>query len=101
MEWQQLLTGALSIFGILGGGYGYFVKSRGDSIIKYQAIEIQNRDGRINFLEKEIAAITAERDSLKEQVVVLTNLAQGSPQLVKLTTEIKNLVKVVQNIVGK
>lgn len=81
------------IVGIAGGATGYFKSSRGDKIITYQAREIELRDGSIARLEKDNAALGAERDRLKEENATLKQLAQGSPQLVKLTSEIKSLVQ--------
>lgn len=82
----------LGLVGLAGGAAGYFSKSRGESIIAYQAREIELRDGSISRLEKSEAALTAKVDSQAEQIQTLTGLAQGSPQLVELTKEIKGLV---------
>lgn len=80
------------IIGFTGGAVGYFGKGRGDAIIKGQAELIDVRDRQLADKNSEIAALTAERDSLKEQNSTLKDLAQGSPQLVELTKQIKNLI---------
>lgn len=93
---MDLLAIAGSIFGVVGiagGAVGYFAKAKGDSIIAYQAREIELRDGSIARLEKDNAALSAKCDSQAEQIETLKGLAQGSPQLVKLTNEIKGLVQ--------
>jgi hypothetical protein len=97
---MQLLAIAgtiLGLVGLAGGVVGYFAKSRGDSIIEYQAREISLRDGTIARLEKDNAALVAKSNSQAEQIITLTGLAQGSPQLLKLTDEIKNLVREFRN----
>ena len=91
----------LGIVGLAAGCVGYFKKSTGDSIIAYQAREIELRDGSIARLEKSEAALTAERDRLKEENATLKELAQGSPQLVKLTNEIAALVKYLKKETAK
>lgn len=90
-----LLAYALGIIGTVGGAVGYFGKSRGDTIIKYQANEIQLRDGSIARLEKDKAALLAENTLLKDQNKKLSDLAQGSPQLKTLTNAIETLTKTV------
>lgn len=87
-----LFTTIIGVTGLIGGAVGYFAKGRGDSIIAYQAKELELRDGTIARLEKDNAALTATNQAKAEQIEVLTSLAQGSPQLVKLTDEIKKLV---------
>ncbi len=91
----SILATAIGIIGLAGGAVGYFAKSRGDSIIKYQADEIELRDGTIARLKEELAATQRERDTLKEQNTTLAGLAQGSPQLTELAKQIKRLVEVV------
>lgn len=87
-----LFTTIVGVTGLIGGAVGYFAKGRGDSIIAYQAKEIELRDGTIARLEKDNSALAATCEAQKEQIAVLTGLAQGSPQLVKLTDEIKKLI---------
>jgi len=93
MEWLPILGFAFGIIGFAGGAVGYFAKGRGDSIISYQATELKLRDETIVRQKTEIASLTTERDSLKNENVRLVGLAQGSPQLIKLTNEISRLVK--------
>ena len=95
MDAISIFATLLGVVGLAGGAVGYYGKSRGDTIIKYQAEEITLRDGRVTYLEKELEATVRERDSLKEQNVTLTSLAQGSPQLTALTQQITELIKVV------
>lgn len=81
----------LGIVGLAGGAAGYFGKARGDAIIKYQAEEIELRDGTIARLEKDNARTTAERDRLLQENETLRGLAQGSPKLDKLVKEVAKL----------
>lgn len=84
-----------TIFGLIalaGGAAGYFKASRGDSIIKYQATELALRDETNKRLELDNATLRAKCDSQAEQIEILKGLAQGSPQLVELTKQIKKLV---------
>jgi hypothetical protein len=90
-----------TIVGVVIGGGGlvaFFGKSRGDSIIKYQAEEIQLRDSTIARLKEDNAALTSENTVLKAQITRYERLAQGSPQLVKMTAEIKALVEAVTKL---
>jgi len=91
-----ILTVALPALAIAGAAAGYFKANRGDSIIKYQADEIQLRDGTIARLEKEKAALQSENDVLREQNKKLGELAQGSPQLKTLSKAVESLTKTVQ-----
>lgn len=93
MELLTIAGTVLGLTGLAGGAVGYFAKAKGDSIIAYQAREIELRDGSIARLEKDNAALVAKCDSQAEQIETLKGLAQGSPQLVKLTNEIKGLVQ--------
>ena len=88
---------AVGVIGGLGGAVGYFAKGRGDTIIKYQTNEITLRDGTITRLEKEKSALSAENKLLKDQNAKLSDLAQGNPQLIKLTSAIEALTLTVQN----
>lgn len=93
MDVLTIAGSVLGFVGLAGGAVGYFAKAKGDSIIAYQAREIELRDGTIARMEKDNAALTAKCDSQAEQIQTLKGLAQGSPQLVKLTNEIKGLVQ--------
>lgn len=100
-----------TIFGLVslaGGIAGYFKASRGDSIIKYQAIEIDALRRKIGDQDKEKLEIEAEKKTLetacatKDETITelqkhnkyLQKLGQGSPQLKKLTIAIENQTKV-------
>lgn len=98
MNVLYLFSIAVGVVGGLGGVVGYFAKGRGDSIIAYQSNELSLRDGTIARQKEELAAVTAERDTLKRQNTDLIGLVQGSPELVKLTEQIKVLA---QKIVGQ
>lgn len=104
----SLLAIILGVVGLAGGAVGYFAKGRGDSIIAYQSNEIQLRDGTIARLEKEktelvtnCAAKEEAMKQLKQHNEYLQKLAQGSPQLKKLTTAIENQTKVIAQTLGK
>ena len=97
-----LLATIFGVVGLLGGAAGYFKASRGDSIIKYQTIEINNLRTKVGDQEKELAkcneAVVA-RDTtiaeLQKHNAYLQKLGQGSPQLKKLTAAIENQTKVI------
>ncbi len=84
----SIATTVLGLVGLSGGAAGYFAKSRGDSIIAYQAKELELADRENKRLENANAALTAKSNSQAEQIETLTGLAQGSPQLAKLTDAI-------------
>ena len=86
-----LLAGAVGLIGIVGGLVGFFAKGRSDAIIKAQAELIDVRDKQISDLRESNAALNSKVEILTQQNSTLTSLAQGSPQLVLLTKEIKNL----------
>lgn len=96
MEILSLFAVAFGIIGFAGGAVGYFAKGRGDSIIQYQSKQNELLKDDNARLEKALAAETAKRESAEAENVRLVSLAQGSPQLVKLTNEIKNLVKEIR-----
>lgn len=99
---MDVLSIATTIFGIVGfagGAVGYFAKGRGDSIIAYQAKELELRNETTTRLEKENAALRAERDSLLTQSETLTKLAQGSPQLESVATQLSKLSKLIEKVV--
>lgn len=101
MDTISILATVLGIAGIAGGASGYFAKSRGETIISLQGKEIEYWKDRATQLEKDNAAITANRDALKQENQRLVRLAQGSPQLAKLAKEIKDLVIFLENGRGK
>lgn len=100
---MDVLSLSATIFGIValaGGAAGYFKASRGDSIIKYQATEIDLRDGKITNLEKDLAAIRQSCDAKDQTIEKLENharelkqLAQGSPMLKKIDAKIDKIMK--------
>lgn len=92
MDVLPILTTIFGIVGAAGGAVGYFAKGRGDSIIAYQAKEIELLKNDSARLEKSNTALTTERDSLLRENETLKGLAQGSPQLSSLTQQIKELV---------
>lgn len=105
MEWLNngigLFATIFGLVGLLGGAAGYFKASRGDSIIKYQTIEINNLRTKVSDQEKEIAKCNdanSSKDAVieeqKNHISYLQKLAQGSPQLKKLTAAIENQTKI-------
>lgn len=80
---------------------GYLKASRGDTIIKYQTVEIELRDRKIAVLEKDNASVTAERERLLQENAYLKDLAQGSPELRKLTAAIENQTRVIGRMLDK
>ena len=101
-----LLATIFGFIALFGGAAGYFKASRGDSIIKYQTIEIDNLRTKIADYEKEVAKLTTENAAkdtaitqLKEHVGYLQKLGQGSPQLKKLTVAIANQTKLINQLI--
>ena len=92
MEIVPLFAVAFGIIGFAGGAVGYFAKGRGDSIIQYQSKQNELLKDDNARLEKSLAAEVARREALESENTRLVGLAQGSPQLIKLTNEIKALV---------
>lgn len=104
----QLLTVLLGIAGMAGGAAGYFAKSRGDTIISLQGKEIEYWKDKATQLEKDFAAVQAERNSVKQLNVSLMDEARGNPQLAKLSKEVKilsdtqqDLSRYIRNLNGK
>lgn len=91
----SFIATGVTLVAVLGGLSAYFGKSRGDAIISYQATENGLLKGTIARLEKDGAAKDARITALEEQNATLKELAQGSPQLAKLTEQIKALVDIV------
>lgn len=110
-----LLATIFGIVGLAGGAAGYFKSSRGDSIIKYQAIEIEGLRRTKADLEKEVvtkdaavktaeAACIAKDEAIVEQgkqIKFLQKMGQGSPQLKKLTIAIENQTKLISEMIRK
>lgn len=110
-----LIASVFGVLALIGGGAGYFKASRGDSIIKYQALENDSLRRRIGDVEKEALAKDAEKKTLeasciakddtitelKKNISYLQKLGQGSPQLKKLTAAIENQTKVFTEYMKK
>lgn len=110
-----LLATIFGVVGLAGGAAGYFKASRGDSIIKYQTIEIDGLRRTKTDLEKEVvtkeaaiktieASCVAKDETiteLKRNNSYLQKLGQGSPQLKKLTTAVENQTKLITQILKK
>lgn len=116
MEWLNnglsLFTTIAAVVGILGGAAGYFKASRGDSIIKYQTIEIDGLRRKVGDLEKEKIELEADKKTIEasciakdetiakqtDQIKFLQKMGQGSPQLKKLTTATENNTKTIDSL---
>jgi hypothetical protein len=103
-----LLATVFGVVALAGGAAGYFKASRGDSIIKYQATEIQLRDDKVNGLEKDLVkaneASTAKDATirqLEDHNKYLQKMGQGSPQLKRLTTVIENNTKLLNEFISQ
>lgn len=115
MEW---LNNGFSLFatiaggvGILGGAAGYFKAARGDSIIKYQTVEIAALRRTADDHEKEKVKFEAEKKALEtscttkdetitelqKNIKYLQKLGQGSPQLKKLAAVQEKLIASIDN----
>ncbi len=102
MDALSLLATIFGLVSLAGGAAGYFKASRGDSIIKYQATELQLRDGRISILEKDVSRLTGESvtkdetiKELKTHNGYLQKISQGTPQLTKLTEAIESQTRLL------
>jgi len=116
MEWINsgfgLLATVFGVVGLAGGAAGYFKASRGDSIIKYQAIEIEalrrkisDQDIEKTELESDKKAIEAKcatkDETIKKQeehIKYLQKLGQGSPELKKMNANLANNTKTVESL---
>ena len=103
-----LLATILGVVGLAGGAAGYFKASRGDSIIKYQAIEIDGLRRKISDMEKEKSAADATAlakdetiQKQNDQIQFLQKMKQGSPELKKLAAAIENNTKILTEFIGK
>lgn len=92
----QLALVIAGIGGTLGGFAGYFAKARAEAVIALLTKENDVLKDANTRLEKEAAAKDAVNAQQKQQIDTLTGLAQGSPQLIKLTGEIKSLVAYIK-----
>lgn len=99
MDVLSITTTIFGIVGFAGGAVGYFAKGRGDSIIAYQAKELEIIKNTASRLETENSALAAERDSLLEQNKTLTKLAQGSPQLKGVASQLSKLSNLIEKVV--
>lgn len=95
MNVTSLLTTAFAVVAIFGGAAAYFGKSRGDSIIQYQADELGINKDTIARLQADNQTLHTQVTTLQSQIVTLTSIAQGSPQIASLKKEIRRLVKEV------
>lgn len=95
MNVAQVFTTAIGVIALFGGAAAYFGKSRGDSIIQYQADELEINKTTIARLQAENLALHTQVETLQAQIVTLTSIAQGSPQIANLKKEIRRLVKEV------
>ncbi len=100
-EYLSLLAVAFGIIGFAGGAVGYFAKGRADAIIKAQAELIDTRDKQIADRDARLAASESKVTLLTEQNKTLTGLAQGSPQLLAMTKEIKALPREITKLILK
>jgi hypothetical protein len=111
MDFGNALGIFAAIFGFIalaGGAAGYFKAARGDSIIKYQATEIDLRNQRIADNETALAKVTESCNAKDETIAelrkhnaYLQKLGQGSPQLKKLTSAIENQTKLMNEFIKK
>lgn len=118
MEWLSnggtvlsVVGGLVGLVGLVGGAAGYFKASRGDSIIKYQTIEIDALRRTAGDHEKEKIAWEADKKALEtkclakdeivadqaKQIKFLQKMGQGSPQLKKLAAVQEKLVTSIDN----
>lgn len=106
-----LVAAIAGVVVIFGGAAGYFKASRGESIIKYQNIEIEALRRAAGDHEKEKVTWKATEKTLEakalakdetiteqaKQIKFLQKMGQGSPQLKKLATVQEKLVESINN----
>lgn len=95
MDVLSIFATAFGLLGFAGGAVGYFAKGRGDAVIDYQAKQLELYKDDNSRLEKALTSATTERDSLLRERQTLKELAQGSPQLEKLTRAIDNQTRIL------
>lgn len=91
MDGLQLALIILGIGGTIGGFAGYFAKGRADALIALLTKENDVLKDANTRLEKEAAGKDAKLLQLEAENKRLWGKAQGSDQLAKLATEIRNL----------
>lgn len=101
MDVLSVLAVLFGLAGGAGGAVGYYAKGRAEAVIALSAKENDLLKDANARLEKENAAAIAEGNRLKEENATLTKLAQGSPKIAALTTEIRELVRYLKNGNGK
>lgn len=87
----DLIAYALGIIGVVGGAVGYFAKGRSEAVIALQSKENSLLKDDNARLEKEVTERDARIAQLEAENKRVWEKAQGSDQLIALTTEIKNI----------
>lgn len=87
----DLIAYALGVIGIVGGAVGYFAKGRSEAVIALQSKENSLLKDDNARLEKAVAERDARIAQLETENKRVWDKAQGSDQLVALTTEIRNI----------
>lgn len=97
MEWLTVLGYIVGGTGSAAGLSAYFGKKRGDEIIKYQAKDNATLKDYNSTLEASNARLEVESANWKQQAETFRSHAQGIPELIKLTRNVAELIKVVSD----
>lgn len=96
---DNVLSLALTIFGIAGfagGAVGYFAKGKAEAVIELSAKENSLLKNDNTRLEKALAEATAKNTQLDAENKRVWDKAQGSDQLISLTSAVKDLVEYIK-----
>lgn len=96
---NNVLSLALSIFGVAGfagGAVGYFAKGKSEAVIALSAKENRLLKDDNTRLEKALAQSIAKNTQLEAENKRVWDKAQGSAQLVSLTSAVKDLVEYIK-----
>lgn len=95
MDGLHIFETAFGVIGIAGYAVGYFGKGRAEAISKAKDELLAVQDREIANYKSELESVKRENGNLKAQNSGLLHAAQGAPQLVKLTEEIRRLADIV------
>lgn len=96
MDVISILATIVGLAGAAGGAAGFYKSARGKAVIELLTTENDALSKSNARLEKERDVARAERDALAKRNEELVGLAQGSPQLEKLTSAIENQTQVIK-----
>lgn len=98
MDFREIITYIIGISGGLGAAYGFFQKSKAETLITLQAQENQALQGQNSRLKEENQALLGENRTLKNSNQDLKELAQQTPDVRILTSKIADVAVSVATI---